>query len=316
MSLASDSALCSLAVAHQLKEISLAAPHEVCVVCGNSESVLRGLRCGPDKGCHLVCSRCITEHVQRTSTRQDFTGQVFCPAANSINGCRSKAYSDAHLATKVQLATFESLNQKRLQARERVMQRTFNGRLEEQKRKAEEVQAKQRAEGHIKIEKLKLDNRLMPSHWQRKYAEQSIDGFALLPIDQRNQPTVWQALEQLLRTDPSQLGKGRDAKGGSYNRLQLATAWRFEHPNLWGAYMAGQHKVVQQMKHITNTSKLRRPHTLKLETGDAAGFVRSRAAWHAVLHPRSQGTSWKSFTEKASLPPLCGLPTHSLTSAP
>ena len=107
-----------------------------------------------------------------------------------------------------------------------------------------------------KLEKLRSEKRQPPSYWQRKFAEKSSDGFALVPLDQQKDQVAWRALERLLDTDGSQLGKGRDAQPGRpYNRLKLATAWRFEHPTLWEAYMAGERKVVEQMKRIKSHGK-------------------------------------------------------------
>ena len=105
--------------------------------------------------------------------------------------------------------------------------------------------------GIAKLEKLRSEKRQPPSYWQRKFAEKSPDGFALVPLDQQKHQVVWRALELLLETDGSQLGKGKDTQTSKpYNRLKLATAWRFEHPKLWARYMAGERHVVEQMKRI------------------------------------------------------------------
>ena len=148
-------------------------------------------------------------------------------------------------------------------------------RLDERKRKADEQQ-KQIMVEQAKLTKLHAEKRRPPVYWQLKYAEKSPDGFALLPIDHHKQSGVWRALERLLETEGSQLGHGKDAQPGKpYNRLKLATAWRFEHPVLWEAYMAGQRKVVEQMKRLASGGKLRGPQQVRT----------LRAAQELPMHP-------------------------------
>lgn len=54
------------------------------------------------------------------------------------------------------------------------------------------------------------------------------------------------ALRDCLRTDPNELGRGRDVKEtGKYTKLALGRAWRIEHPRLWRRY-ATEHESIKE----------------------------------------------------------------------
>ena len=75
------------------------------------------------------------------------------------------------------------------------------------------------------------------------------DGFVCLPVDETVDATVWSALSKMLKADPNQLGRGRDAGvSGPYNSLQLARAWRIDHAANYTKYQAGLNTVISQMK--------------------------------------------------------------------
>mmetsp|Transcript_56283 Transcript_56283/g.131160 ORF Transcript_56283/g.131160 Transcript_56283/m.131160 type:complete len:254 (-) Transcript_56283:219-980(-) len=58
-------------------------------------------------------------------------------------------------------------------------------------------------------------------------------------------------LQKLLETTPEELGRGRDVlRPGRYRRLELATAWRIEHPRLWRKYAVERQSVAEQLQQL------------------------------------------------------------------
>ena len=88
---------------------------------------------------------------------------------------------------------------------------------------------------------------------QRKTRDQ--DGFVAVPMTSTSEPAGWRALERLLVTDGSQLGRGRDASKGSYDALRLSCAWRLHNPELRKRYEAGVQSVEQQMARIASQGR-------------------------------------------------------------
>ena len=107
--------------------------------------------------------------------------------------------------------------------------------------KAEQAKAE---EAIKKLARLQSEKRAMPTYWEKAAASKSKDGFAVHGIDRTRDLAIWKALEKLLLTDPIKLKQGGADRGGTlHDRLQLACAWRLEHPPMWDRYMGGQQQV-------------------------------------------------------------------------
>lgn len=74
------------------------------------------------------------------------------------------------------------------------------------------------------------------------------DGFAVRPIDVNDR--MFDALQDLLVTDQTQLGRGKDVQQsyGPYDRLVLSRAWRIDHPRNLDKYDTGKKNVKKERK--------------------------------------------------------------------
>ena len=128
----------------------------------------------------------------------------------------------------------------------------------------------------------------MPTYWQRKFAEEAADGFALIGLDPAKDANTWRALSRLLDTEGSHLGHGRDhSSPGSYDRLKLACAWRLEHPALWDKYTGAQQQILRDDK-LLKRAHAPRAGGLPVKTEAAArglpGSLRADVAEAVLLH--------------------------------
>ena len=92
---------------------------------------------------------------------------------------------------------------------------------------------------------------------QKTAAALDEDGFAMRPLDEREDRATWSALAQFLTTsDQAQLGKGKDVTRayGEYNELRLVSAWHIEHPRSLQRYEAAKEIVLQDMKLLDRKS--------------------------------------------------------------
>ena len=79
------------------------------------------------------------------------------------------------------------------------------------------------------------------------------DGFALEAVQAES--AVWGALQKLLETKASNLGKGKDVKDTRpYDRLSLARAWRVHHPSNMQKYQGGHQSIRTDMERIREQS--------------------------------------------------------------
>ena len=117
--------------------------------------------------------------------------------------------------------------------------------VEKKKGEARAEQAKAQDEMK-KLAKLQSEKRAMPAYWEKSIAAKVKDGFALLALDRRRDVAAWKALEKMLITDPAKLKQsGADRSRTRHDRLQLACAWRLEHPPMWERYIGGQQQVLR-----------------------------------------------------------------------
>ena len=117
--------------------------------------------------------------------------------------------------------------------------------VEKKKGEARAEQAKAQDEMK-KLAKLQSEKRAMPAYWEKSIAAKVKDGFALLPLDPRRDVAAWKALEKMLITDSAKLKQsGADRSRTRHDRLQLACAWRLEHPPMWERYIGGQQQVLR-----------------------------------------------------------------------
>jgi len=126
-----------------------------------------------------------------------------------------------------------------------------------------------------------------PSYWAHQSAARaSSDGLALVGLNRDSE--TWRALAVLLETDGSQLGHGADHKheSGSYDRLQLASAWRIENHPLWGKYVGGRHTVEAGLKRVLSAGKPRRDVNCRLHSMAARlpGGLSAEANEEMLLH--------------------------------
>ena len=75
------------------------------------------------------------------------------------------------------------------------------------------------------------------------------DGFALEALVDTNDAQTLRALQELLQTDPAQLGKGKDVQKayGPYDSLRVACAWKINHPIRHDMYDSGLKRVQKDM---------------------------------------------------------------------
>ena len=143
---------------------------------------------------------------------------------------------------------------------------------EVRQKKAElEAQKAQVEEEKKKLAKLQSEKRAMPSYWEKSLASKAKDGFALLALDRGRDGATWKALERLLSTDAAKLKQsGADRRGTRHDRLQLACAWRLEHPPMWERYMSGQQQVLRDLR-LLEKAHVRAVGGLPVATARAAG---------------------------------------------
>eukprot|EP00931_Biecheleriopsis_adriatica_P115204 TRINITY_DN91026_c0_g1_i1.p1 TRINITY_DN91026_c0_g1~~TRINITY_DN91026_c0_g1_i1.p1 ORF type:complete len:898 (-),score=120.32 TRINITY_DN91026_c0_g1_i1:30-2375(-) len=92
----------------------------------------------------------------------------------------------------------------------------------------------------------------IPSHWQAD--DMPAQGWRCIRLEPDS--CDFQALARSLRTDPAQLGVGRDVQEhGKYRRLVLARAWRIENPRLWRRYATERQSIQEEI----NTRSIRLP---------------------------------------------------------
>lgn len=83
-----------------------------------------------------------------------------------------------------------------------------------------------------------------PSYWSGK--DTPSQGWSTVPVKDRSTLDLLQAC---LATDGSQLGQGRDVvEAGRYSRLELALAWRIEHPSLWQRYEIERESITSEIR--------------------------------------------------------------------
>ena len=91
---------------------------------------------------------------------------------------------------------------------------------------------------------------------QAQQAKREEDGFVMVPVEPATEPETWGALEQLLATDPKQLGsRCRDSAGGDYDGLRLANAWVIDNPSLDEMYEGGCRKVARELERLAKKGK-------------------------------------------------------------
>ena len=91
---------------------------------------------------------------------------------------------------------------------------------------------------------------------QAQQAKREEDGFVMVPVEPATEPETWGALEQLLATDPKQLGsRCRDSAGGNYDGLRLANAWVIDNPSLDEMYEGGCKKVARELDRLAKKGK-------------------------------------------------------------
>lgn len=84
-----------------------------------------------------------------------------------------------------------------------------------------------------------VDRDGLPSHWSGSPAPSQ--GWSLVP---ERDLAIKKILQACLVTEGHHLGHGRDVvEHGHYNRLDLALAWRIEHPSLWKTYTTERKNV-------------------------------------------------------------------------
>lgn len=82
-----------------------------------------------------------------------------------------------------------------------------------------------------------------PLHWSA--GDTPAQGWRTVPVKDRSTLDLLQAC---LATDGSQLGRGRDVvESGHYSRLELALAWRIQHPSLWQRYEIERESINTQI---------------------------------------------------------------------
>ena len=137
----------------------------------------------------------------------------------------------------------------------------------------------------------RLKHLLPPRHWEGTKASAASDGFALIGLDGVKDRDVWCALAELLKTDGTQLGKGQDMKHQSpaYDRLQLAAAWRIEHPALWDKFAGGRRTVALGMKRVLAAGKPARDPACRLHSiaSTLPGGLDAESGEEVLLHGTS-----------------------------
>ena len=116
------------------------------------------------------------------------------------------------------------------------------------------------------------------------------DSFAVVPLSEAEDWSTWRTLEQFLhRSDPSQLGKGKDVTRayGNYNGLRLVSAWRIEHPLARKRYAVAMEKVCVDMKLLDRQNVHKFGARLKgfplATAAAAAGFAATPAVSESFL---------------------------------
>lgn len=119
----------------------------------------------------------------------------------------------------------------------------------------------------------------LPDHWTTKIDDFPAQRWMAVWLDQGS-PIFNSLNDILLKTDGTQLGKGRDViEAGTYSKLVLKCAWRIENLNLWKRYeterdvVAGEVNQIQAQSFSLPSLKLRQDFfdiTSKLPTDGAA----------------------------------------------
>jgi len=87
----------------------------------------------------------------------------------------------------------------------------------------------------------------LPQHWTTKKHEFPDQGWMAVWLDEGT--PIFNNLRQVLLTDGTQLGKGRDVlEKGTYSNLNLKCAWRIENLNLWKRYDTERTIVSDEIK--------------------------------------------------------------------
>jgi len=95
----------------------------------------------------------------------------------------------------------------------------------------------------LEAARLCIDQKFLPSHWSAKMPTQGRS--AVFVKDEQTLKT----LQDCLRTNGAHLGMGQDVhEHGCYTRLELACAWRLEHPSLWERYEAECNRIKAEIQ--------------------------------------------------------------------
>jgi hypothetical protein len=132
-----------------------------------------------------------------------------------------------------------------------------------------------------------INKRAPPTYWQLSLARtaRANDGFALIALDSRTDANLWATLQSLLQTDPTQLSKGKDVRQpGVYSRLELACAWRLEHPNLWDCYVSGQQQIQEQLARLRKNGTALSSLGLKTDRAHFPGGMNAEANERVLMH--------------------------------
>ena len=166
-------------------------------------------------------------------------------------------------------------------------------RLEEERRRHAEASTKadaaRKAAEHAqsKMSAMAAERRAPPPYWQPSLARtaRANDGFALIALDRRNDANLWATLQSLLQTDPTQLSRGRDVRQpGVYSRLELACAWRLEHPKLWDRYVSGQQQIQEQLARLRRNGAALSSLGLKTDRAHLPGGMNAEANERVLMH--------------------------------
>ena len=101
------------------------------------------------------------------------------------------------------------------------------------------------------------DPKGMPGYFEKTAALSALSGFAVHRITAEG--SEWASLSKCLDTPhPEWLNIGADVKeketSGSYNKLELAAAWRIENPTVWESYRARQSTISRDCRRANESS--------------------------------------------------------------
>eukprot|EP00746_Dinoflagellata_sp_MGD_P166367 gnl/MRDRNA2_/MRDRNA2_96196_c0_seq1.p1 gnl/MRDRNA2_/MRDRNA2_96196_c0~~gnl/MRDRNA2_/MRDRNA2_96196_c0_seq1.p1 ORF type:complete len:2418 (+),score=411.56 gnl/MRDRNA2_/MRDRNA2_96196_c0_seq1:103-7356(+) len=87
----------------------------------------------------------------------------------------------------------------------------------------------------------------LPQHWT--LGDMPVQGWSAVSLKWSEDEQTLRALRDSLDTDGTQLSIGRDVhERGDYSRLELALAWRIEHPHLWSLYEVDRDEIAERIK--------------------------------------------------------------------